>query len=187
LRAQLKTDWLDLYLLHWPGSRPISETMRAMKKLVAEGLVRFIGVRNFDVEELKEAEAALKNERMTCNQVLYHLGDRGIERRVLPYCTEKGIAVVGYAPFGHGSFPSPQSTEGRILAEIAKLHGRTPRQVVLNFLTRHHSIFTIPKTTRPERVRGNSGSVGWELTVDDVALIDRAFPTPDHDTPLGMI
>jgi diketogulonate reductase-like aldo/keto reductase len=62
-----------------------------------------------------------------------------------------------------------------------------PRQVVLNFLTRHHSIFTIPKTTRPERVRENSGSVGWELTVDDVALIDRAFPTPDHDTPLGMI
>jgi diketogulonate reductase-like aldo/keto reductase len=91
---RLKTDWLDLYLLHRPGSHPISETMRAMEKLVAEELVRFIGVSNFDVEELKESEGALKNERMICNQVLYHLGDRGIERRVLPYCTEKGIAVV---------------------------------------------------------------------------------------------
>ena len=79
---RLKTDWLDLYLLHWPGS------------LVTEGLVRFIGVSNFDVEELKEAERALKNERMACNQVLYHLGERGIERRLLPYCNERRIAVV---------------------------------------------------------------------------------------------
>ena len=90
----LKTDWLELYLLHWPGSHPIIETMRATEKLVAEGLVRFIGVSNFDVEELKEAERALKNERMACNQVLYHLGERGIERRLLPYCNERRIAVV---------------------------------------------------------------------------------------------
>src|SRR6476660_7932121 len=112
---RLKTDWLDLYLLHWPSSHPIIETMRAMEKLVAEGLVRFIGVSNFDLEELWKAEAALKNERMTCNQVLYHLQDRGIERRLLPYCTEREIAVVGYAPFGHGNFPSPRSVGGRVL------------------------------------------------------------------------
>jgi diketogulonate reductase-like aldo/keto reductase len=101
---RLKTDWLDLYLLHWPGSYPISETMRAMEKLVTEGLVRFIGVSNFDVEELKEAERALKNERMTCDQVLYHLGDRGIERRLLPYCTQRGIAVVDMHHSGTGVF-----------------------------------------------------------------------------------
>ena len=184
---RLKTDWLDLYLLHWPGSHPIIETMRATEKLVAEGLVRFIGVSNFDVEELKEAEGALKNERMACNQVLYHLGERGIERRLLPYCNERRIAVVGYAPFGHGSFPSPRSAGGRVLAEIAKRHGRTPRQVALNFLTRHSCIFTIPKTTHPDRVKENSGGVGWELTADELAAIDHAFPTPDHDTPLGMI
>jgi len=184
---RLKTDWLDLYLLHWPGSHPIIETMRATEKLVAEGLVRFIGVSNFDVEELKEAERALKNERMACNQVLYHLRERGIERRLLPYCNERRIAVVGYAPFGHGSFPSPRSTGGRVLAEIAKRHGRTPRQVALNFLTRHSCIFTIPKTTQPDRVKENSGCVGWELTADELAAIDHAFPPPDHDTPLGMI
>jgi diketogulonate reductase-like aldo/keto reductase len=184
---RLKTDWLDLYLLHWPGSHPIIETMRATEKLVAEGLVRFIGVSNFDVEELKEAEGALKNERMACNQVLYHLGERGIERRLLPYCNERRIAVVGYAPFGHGSFPSPRSAGGRVLAEIAKRHGRTPRQVALNFLTRHSCIFTIPKTTHPDRVKENSGGVGWELTADELAAINYAFPPPDHDTPLGMI
>ena len=185
---RLKTDWLDLYLLHWPSSSiPIGETMRAMEKLVAEGLVRFIGVSNFGVEELKEAEDSLRNERMACNQVLYHLGYRGIERRLLPYCTEHGIAVVGYAPFGHGNFPSPQSAGGRVLAEIAKRHSRTPRQVALNFLTRHRCIFTIPKNRRLERAGENSGGVGWELTEDDVAAINQAFPIPDHDVPLEMI
>lgn len=184
---RLKTDWLDLYLLHWPSSYPIIETMRAMEKLVAEGLIRFIGVSNFDVEGLKEAERALKNERITCNQVLYHLGDRGIERRLLPYCTEREIALVGYAPFGHGGFPSPHSAGGRGLAEIAKRHNRTPRQVALNFLTRHHCTFTIPKTTHPERSRENSGGVGWKLSTDDVMAIDRAFSPPIHDTPLGVI
>ena len=184
---RLKTDWLDMYLLHWPSSHPINETMRAMEKLVAEGLVRFIGVSNFDLEELWEAEAALKNERMTCNQVLYHLQDRGIERRLLPDYTEREIAVVGYAPFGHGNFPSPRSVGGRVLAEIAKRHDRTPRQVALNFLTRHHCMFTIPKTTHPERVKENSGGVGWKFTSDEVVAIDSAFPAPDYDTPLGMI
>jgi diketogulonate reductase-like aldo/keto reductase len=185
---RLKTDWLDLYLLHWPSSSiPIGETMRAMEKLVAEGLVRFIGVSNFDLEELKKAEYSLRNERMTCNQVLYHLGYRGIERRLLPYCTKQGIAIVGYAPFGHGNFPSPQSAGGRVLTEIAARHGRTPRQVALNFLTRHPCVFTIPKNSRPERARENGGGVGWQLTEDEVASINQAFPVPDRDTPLEMI
>ena len=185
---RLKTDWLDLYLLHWPSSSiPIGETMRAMEKLVAEGLVRFIGVSNFDLEELKEAEDSLRNERMACDQVLYHLGYRGIERHLLPYCTEQEIAVVGYSPFGHGNFPSPQSVGGRVLTEIAERHSRTPRQVVLNFLTRHSCVFTIPKNSRPGRARENSGGVGWELTEDEVTAINKAFPVPYHDVPLEMI
>ena len=185
---RLKTNWLDLYLLHWPSSYyPITETMRAMEKLVSDGLIRLIGVSNFDIEELNEAENALKNERMACNQVLYHLGNRGIERRLLPYCTEKGIAVVGYAPFGHGDFPSPQTPGGRILEEIARRHNCTARQIALNFLTRHDYVFTIPKTTRPERVKENSESVGWKLTDDDVMAIDKAFPAPTYNTPLEII
>jgi diketogulonate reductase-like aldo/keto reductase len=184
---RLKTDWIDLYLLHWPSSYPITETMRAMEKLVADGLIKYIGVSNFDIEELKEAEQALKNEQMASNQVLYHLGNRGIERRLLPYCTEKGIAIVGYAPFGHGDFPSPQSAKGQILEEIAKRHNRTARQVGLNFLTRHDNVFTIPKTSRLERVKENSEGVGWKLTENDIMAIDKAFPVPTYDTPLGII
>jgi diketogulonate reductase-like aldo/keto reductase len=184
---RLKTDWLDLYLLHWPGPYPIEETMRAMEKLVAEGLVKFIGVSNFNVEELIAAERSLKNERMACDQVLHHLGYRGIERHLLPYCTEHGIAVIGYAPFGHGNFPSSQSAGGRILKEIGERYGRTPRQVALNFLSQHHNIFTIAKTSRPERAIENSNGVGWELTAEDLETIDRTFPVPDQDTPLEMI
>lgn len=184
---RLKTDWLDLYLLHWPGSYPIEQTMRAMEKLVADGKVRFIGVSNFCLEELKAAEDALSTQRMACNQVLYHLGDRAIEQRLLRYCTERGIAVVGYSPFGHGNFPSPRSGAGQMLAEIAKQHGRTARQVVLNFLTRHPNTFTIPKAGRIEHVRENSASVGWNLTRKDLAAIEVAFPLPNDDSPLNMI
>jgi len=186
---RLKTDYLDLYLLHWPSSQhPIVETMKAMEKLVADNLVKFIGVSNFNLKELQEAEQALENERIACNQVLYHLGYRAIEKRILPYCTKQGIAVVGYAPFGHGDFPSPNSAKGKVLEDIANRHGRTPRQVALNFLSLHSNVFTIPKTSHPERVRENSESVGdWNLTDKDIAEIDRVFPVSDKDSPLEMI
>ncbi|HYY40165.1 MAG TPA: aldo/keto reductase [Nitrososphaera sp.] len=175
---RLKTDLLDLYLLHWPSERyPIEETMRAMEKLVAEGMVKFIGVSNFDIQGVKAVEQVLSNERLACNQVQYHLGDRRIERDLLPYCAKRKVAVVGYSPFAHGSFPSPQSAEGMVLAEIAKRHYRTPRQVALNFLTRYPGLFTIPKSARAEHIRENSDADGgWKLTEDDIAAIDRIFP-----------
>jgi diketogulonate reductase-like aldo/keto reductase len=123
---RLKTDYLDLYMIHWPSYQyPITETMKALEKLVSENLVKFIGVSNFNLKELQEAEQALQNERIACNQVLYNLGYRAIEKRILPYCTKQGIAVVGYSPFGHEGFPSPNSTKGKVLAKITNKHGRT--------------------------------------------------------------
>ena len=184
---RLRTDRLDLYMLHWSGSYPIQETQRAMEELVSKGMVRYAGISNYDTDELQDAEAALRRERMTCDQVLYHLRDRGIERHLLPYCEKRQIALVAYSPFGHGNFPSPQSPGGCVLAEIAKRHERTPRQVVLNFLTRNPNVFTIPKTIQAARVRENAGGVGWDLTAEDIAAIDRAFPAPDRDVPLGML
>ncbi|MDF2727809.1 MAG: aldo/keto reductase [Nitrososphaera sp.] len=186
---RLKTDFIDLYLVHWPSSQhPIEETMRAMEKLVDEGMIRFIGVSNFDVEQLREAQRALKKYRIACDQVLYHLAYRGIEQDLLPYCAEKGIAIVGYSPFGHGSFPSSHSRGGKVLAEIAKRHNRTMRQVALNFLTRDPNLFTIPKAGNPDHVRDNSGAVGdWKLSDEDISTIDRTFPLPRVGKPLEMI
>lgn len=186
---RLKADFIDLYLLHWPSSQhPIEETMRAMEKLVDEGMIKFIGVSNFDVEQLMEAQKALVKHRIACNQVLYHLAYRGIERELLPYCTENGIAIVGYSPFGHGNFLSSHSRGGKVLAEIAKRHNRTVRQVALNFLTRDSNLFTIPKAGNPDHIRDNSGAVGnWKLTDEDIAAIDKTFPLPRADKPLEMI
>lgn len=186
---RLKTDFIDLYLLHWPSSQhPIEETMRAMEKLVDEGMIKFIGVSNFDVEQLREAQNALVKHRIACNQVLYHLAYRGIELELLPYCTENGIAIVGYSPFGHGNFLSSHSRGRKVLAEIAKRQNRTVRQVALNFLTRDSNLFTIPKAGNPDHIRENSGAVGnWKLTDEDIVAIDRTFPLPRADKPLEMI
>ena len=186
---RLKTDFIDLYLLHWPSSQhPVKETMRAMEKLVDEGMIKFIGVSNFDLTQLREAQHALMKHRIACNQVFYHLAYRGIERDLLPYCTESGIAIVGYSPFGHGNFPSAQSRGGKVLAETAKKHGRTVRQIALNFLTRHASLFTIPKAGNHDHIREISGAVGnWNLTDEDIVAIENAFPLPRSDRHLEMI
>src|SRR5664279_5195460 len=104
---RLGTDRLDLYLLHWESSYPIAETMRAMERLIDDGLIRFAGVSNFDVEQVRAAQSALRHHKLASNQVLYHLGERGIERKLIPYCREQGIAVVAYTPFGRAKFPKP--------------------------------------------------------------------------------
>src|ERR1051326_5849811 len=172
---RLRTDYLDVYLVHWwSGSHPIEDTMRAMEELVAAGKVRYIGVSNFDVNYLKQAQKALTHEKIVCNQVLYHLRSRALENKVLQYCESQNIAVVGYSPFGKGDFPSLTSREGKVLLTIAERHGKTPRQVALNFLTRRPALFTIPKASKVEHVRENAGGTGWKLTEDDLKLIDRS-------------
>lgn len=166
---RLRADHTDLYLLHWPSRHPIEETMRAMEELIQRGLIRFTGVSNFDVTQLEAAQAALTRERLACNQVLYHLRDRKIERDLLPYCEKHNIAVVGYTPLARGGF------HRGVVAEIARKYGRTPRQVALNFLTRRPSLFTIPKASRPEHVRENAASLDFRLTSDDLKAIDAAM------------
>ena len=167
---RLGTDYLDVYLLHWwSGPHPIADTMRAMCDLVGRGLVRHVGVSNFDVEQMTAAKRALGDVPLACNQVLYHLRDRSIERDVVPWCERQGVAVVGYTPLARGGF-----MRGAV-ADVAKRHGATPRQVVLNVLTRRASLFTIPKASRAEHVRENADALRFTLTRTDVAAIDAEF------------
>jgi diketogulonate reductase-like aldo/keto reductase len=185
---RLGTDYLDVYLLHWwSGSHPIAETMHAMEELVAAGKIRYIGVSNLDVERLKQAQTALAREKIVCNQVIYHLRSRAIENHVLPYCESQTIAVVGYSPFGQGDFPSPNSKQGKALQTIADRHRKTPHQVALNFLTRRKSLFAVPKASKVDHVRENAGGTGWELSEDDLEVIDRVFPPAGKNEPLEMI
>ncbi|MDQ6931373.1 MAG: aldo/keto reductase [Candidatus Eremiobacteraeota bacterium] len=176
---RLGTPYLDLYLLHWPSSVPIEETIGALEELVADGKTRFIGVSNFEVDELQAAQAAATREPIACNQVLYHLKERGIESRLVPYCKHEQIAVVAYTPFGRGKFAADMA-EGGVLRQIAQRIGKTPRAVALRFLTRDENLFTIPKAATVAHVEENAAAADFTLCPDDIAAIDSAFPARTH-------
>jgi diketogulonate reductase-like aldo/keto reductase len=173
---RLRMEYVDLYLLHWPGSHPLAETMRALEDLVHQGKTRYIGVSNFDMDDLREAESHLRTVKLASNQVLYNLAERGIEVQLLPYCRERGIAIVAYTPFGRGRVLGKDSPGREMLERIASKHAKTARQVALNALTRDASVFSIPKAANVAHVEENAGAAGWELDAEDLALIDDAFP-----------
>jgi diketogulonate reductase-like aldo/keto reductase len=163
---RLGTDHLDAYLLHWRDDTPLAETFRAFEALVAQGKIRRWGVSNFDDQDLAEALALVGEHRsetaLACNQVLYHLGARTIEHRIVPWCEQHGVAVVAYSPLGsRGGFP-----DSRRLAQLAQRLGASPRQVALVFLARRPGTFVIPKTSQPGHVD--------ELAGADVVALDPA-------------
>lgn len=172
---RLRTDRLDLYLLHWEGEHPLEDTVAAFEELVAAGKIGAWGVSNFDEDWLARV-LALAPGRVACNQVLYHLGERAIEHAVLPACAAAGVAVVGYSPFGSGDFPSPRSRVGRALAAVAAAHGATPRQVALAWLVHRPGTFTIPKAARIAHVEDNARALDLRLSPADLAAIDAACP-----------
>ena len=184
---RLKTDWLDLYLLHWPGSFPLEDTLEAFAELHRRGLIREFGVSNFDVGELTRAVAIAGEGRIACNQLLYHLEERAIEHEVMPWCKRHRIAVVGYSPFGSGNFPAPSSDGGRVLSDIARAHRATPRQVALRFLVRDENGFAIPMTSRPEHAVENAAAAGLRLTAEEVRRIDANFPRRARRRGLPML
>jgi len=172
---RLGTDRLDSYLLHWPGSHPLAETIRAFEELVRTGKIVSWGVSNFDVRDLEEALAIAGANKIACNQVLYHLEERGIEHAVLPWCERHGVAIVAYSPFGAGAFPSERSARGQVLGEIARAYSATRHQVALAFLLRVPSVLAIPKAARVAHAIENAAAADLSLTSDELRRIDEAF------------
>jgi diketogulonate reductase-like aldo/keto reductase len=169
---RLGADHLDCYLLHWPGPHPLEDTLAAFEELVKSGKIRSWGVSNFDEDELQRALAIAGPGKIACNQVLYHLGERGIEHAVIPWCEANDVAVVGYTPFGHHA----GGESARVLARVAERHGATARQVTLAFLTRRESLFAIPKSTKLDHLRENAAAAHVRLSESDLAELERAFP-----------
>jgi diketogulonate reductase-like aldo/keto reductase len=185
--AHLRTDRLDCYLLHWRGRYPLSETIQAFRELQREGKILSWGVSNFDTPDLEEAWKAAGQKDLACNQVLYYLQERAIEHRVIPWCQERGVAVVAYSPFGHGDFPEPRSKGGQVLKQIADAHKATPRQVALRFLLRWPSLFTIPKASSAKHAEENAGAGDLQLSEAELRQIDEAFPRGPRPRQLPML
>lgn len=183
----LRTDRLDCYLLHWPGAEPLEDTIAAFEQLQTEGKILSFGVSNFDADELAQAVSIAGVGRIACNQVLYHLGERGIEHEVIPYCEAHGIAVVGYSPFGSGEFPPRGKASLRALEDVASRHGATPRQVALAFLTRAPHLFAIPKASQLAHVEENGAAARITLDDRDLAALEAAFPVGPRRAGVAML
>ena len=174
---RLKTNYVDLYQIHWPNSRiPIVETMKAMEQLVAEGKVRNIGVSNFSVQQTREAQNALSKIDLASNQVEYNLVDRSIEEDLLPYCSREHLTIIAYSPIARGNlFSGGRGEQWRTLDEIARKYAKTRVQVALNWLIAKEPVVAIPKAANLQHVRENAGAVEWNLSREDHNALSAAF------------
>jgi diketogulonate reductase-like aldo/keto reductase len=178
---RLKTDRIDLYLLHWRGSYPLADTVAAFEELRAAGKIRGWGVSNLDHDDMHELWGVSHGRHCQTDQVLYNLTRRGIEFDLLPFCRKHEMPVMAYSPLEQG-----RMLGHKVLAEIATQHDATPAQVALAWLLRQN-VIVIPKATSTAHVDENLGALDLKLTTTDVATLDRAFPAPTKQQPLDML
>jgi diketogulonate reductase-like aldo/keto reductase len=171
---RLRTDRIDLYLLHWRGSHPLTETVEAFEKLRAAGKIRYWGVSNFDTRDMQGLVRLPAGANCATDQVLYHVGSRGIEYDLLPWCSQHAMPIMAYSPIGQGG----RLLRSKALATVAQRHGATPAQIAIAWTMRHPNVITIPKASDPVHVRENAACGDIELSPDDLALIDSAHPPP---------
>ncbi len=180
--ARLGSDRLDLYLLHWRGGNPLEETVAAFEKLKTQGKIVDWGVSNFDVDDMEELFDVPDGNKCAANQVLYNLSRRGPEFDLLPWCQERSMPVMAYSPIEQGRI-----LDNHALIHIAKAYQATPAQLALAFLLERDGVIAIPKSARPERVEENRGAIELEITEEDWATLDAAFPPPSRKIALEML
>jgi diketogulonate reductase-like aldo/keto reductase len=180
--GRLKTDRLDLYLLHWSGSHPLAETVRGFEDLVAAGKIRAWGVSNLDLEQMRKLVALAGGRACATNQVLYNLSRRGIEFDLLPWSQEHRIPVMAYSPVEQGRILG-----NKVLKHVAQRLGATPAQVALAWLLRQKDVIAIPKAASAAHVRENHKALALKLDRAALAALDTAFPPPKGPQPLEVI
>lgn len=173
---RLNTDYIDIYKLHWPNPTiPIAETMGAMESLVDAGKIRFIGVSNFSVDELKQARMAMTKHNICFNQVRYNLIDRDIERALLPYCIANNIIVMAYSPLNGSLHDIRAIDKQNVLNTVAEEVGKTCAQVVLNWCISKENVIAIAKSDSMERIEENCGAAGWRLSPQQIELLEQSI------------
>jgi diketogulonate reductase-like aldo/keto reductase len=179
---RLKTDRIDLYLLHWRGRPRLEETLSGFQALIEAGAIRYWGVSNFDVGDMEELFALAGGQACATNQVLYNLRRRGIEAGLLPFCRERGIPIQAYSPVEQGRL-----LRDRTLTAVAIRHRATTAQIALAWVLRQKDMMVIPKAATLEHVRENRAALDVALTDQDLAELNRAFPPPKGPRPLELL
>jgi diketogulonate reductase-like aldo/keto reductase len=179
---RLGTDRIDLYLLHWPGSVPLADTLDGFERLVAAGKIRHWGVSNFDVADMEALHADPRGAAVATNQVLYNLSRRGIEFDLKPLCEDRGIPVMAYSPIEQGRILGAP-----VLAAVAARHETSPAAIALAWILRQPGLVAIPKSGSAAHLRENRAALDITLTAADLAELDRAFPAPRGAQPLAML
>lgn len=180
---RLRTDRMDLYLLHWRGSHPLAETVSGFEALQKQGKIRAWGVSNLDTDDMHELAGVPDGNRCAADQVLYNPETRGIEFDLLPYCREHGIALMAYSPVGQGG----RLLQAPVLAGVARAHHATPAQIAIAWGLRHPDVISIPKAVQPDHVRANAAAAEITLSAEEVAAIDQAFPSPRRKRALAIL
>lgn len=184
---RLKTDYLDLYLLHWRGNVPLEETLRAMTLLQQQGKIRCWGVSNFDIDDLHELFSEEGGEGCATNQVLYHLGSRGIEFDVLPECQQRTVPVMAYCPLAQAGRLREDLMSQPVLTDLARQKGITVAQLLLAWVIREQGVIAIPKASSIEHVTENAAALDVRLTSEDLAAINAVYPPPVSKLPLDVV
>jgi diketogulonate reductase-like aldo/keto reductase len=179
---RLRIERIDCYLLHWRGRTPLAETVDTFERLVREGRIARWGVSNFDVDDMEELFGVPGGRRCAANQVLYHLGERAAETRLLPLCRAHGIPLMAYSPLGQGEL-----VESPKLRAIAGPLGITPAQLALAFVLSRDGVVTIPKAASPEHVRDDIEAAKLELDDATLAKLDGAFPPPSRPRRISVV
>jgi diketogulonate reductase-like aldo/keto reductase len=180
--GRLGTNYLDLYLLHWRGSVPLKATLEAFAVLIAAGKIRHWGVSNFDVDDMDDLWDTPGGRTVSTDQILYNLTRRSIEYRLMPWCRRHRIPIMAYSPVEQGRLLGHPA-----LRRVAQHHRATPAQVALAWVLRQDGVIAIPKAGTVDHVHENRRALDLELTQQDLAALDRAFPPPTWALPLEML
>ncbi|ARD61241.1 hypothetical protein Y71_15425 [Kosakonia radicincitans DSM 16656] len=184
---RLKTDVLDLYLLHWRGNYSLAETVEVMETLMQQGKIRRWGVSNLDYSDMQELSRVSGGEACATDQVLYHLGSRGIEFDLLPWCQQQAMPVMAYCPLAQAGRLRDGLLESRVVQDIAHAHRASAAQILLAWVISHQGVMAIPKAASVAHVEENAAALKIVLSADDLARLDNAFPAPNRKTPLDVV
>jgi diketogulonate reductase-like aldo/keto reductase len=179
---RLRTDRIDLYLLHWRERTPLAGTLAAFDTLLRSDKIRYWGVSNFDIDDMEELVALPNGGEVQTDQVLYNLTRRGIEYDLLPWCRDGGIPIMAYSPIEQGRLLVHPAIE-----RVASRHAATTAQVALAWVLAQPGLIAIPKASEPEHVRDNRAALDLQLTPEDFAELDRAFPPPTEPRRLEIL